>query len=412
MPEQQQRARLARMRRLATGLLLTMAVLFVAARLLQRHWSTPWLAPLAAFAEAAMIGGLADWFAVTALFRHPLGLPIPHTAIIVRNQQRIGASVAGFLEHNFLTAEVLQAELVRLDIAGALARWLSRRPNRQAIAAQLAGAVPAVLRLVEDEAAGRLLRGALAGALEQVRLAPLLAQLLSTLSAGGQHMLLLERLLGIVARALDQNRPYIRQKVHENSPRWLPKAIDEKFFERLMEGVHASLQEMQQEDSEWRARFQAATDELIERLATSPDYEAWLHALVEASLNHPLLSQYAGQVWRHARQALLDDTQAPDSRLAAALERMLRTLARAVLDDHALRDRINSAARGGAADVIAAHRRQIAGVVRRVIQSWDGATMSRKFELQVGSDLQYIRINGTLVGGLVGLLLYGLSQML
>ncbi|MDC8756524.1 DUF445 domain-containing protein [Janthinobacterium fluminis] len=410
MRERDQLAQLKRMRRIATGLLALMAALFLAARLLQA--GRPYLVYLAAFAEAAMVGALADWFAVTALFRHPLGLPIPHTAIIARNKDRIGDNIASFLEHNFITGELVREELAQVDFAGVAARWLGQGGNAGAVAAQVAGAVPALLRLVEDEDAARFMRTALASALKDVKFAPLLAQVLSVLVAGRQHHVLLERILGIAARALEQNRPYIRQKVHENSPRWLPKAIDEKLFERLMEGVQAILSEIQGEDSEWRERFQDATEELIAKLATSAEYEEKLQALIGSGLGHPLLRRYAGQIWQDVRQRLLADAAAPDSRLAAGAEQAVRVFGKALAGDAAVRRKLNAWLRAVLADTIVERRDVIVSVVRRAIRKWDADTAARKIELHVGKDLQYIRINGTLVGGLVGLLLHALAQAL
>lgn len=395
------------MRGLATGLLAFMALVFVAARLLKdRH---PVVGFIGAFAEAAMVGAIADWFAVTALFRHPLGIPIPHTAIIPSNKDRIGENLGNFLEHNFMSYEVVHAELERIDFAGSAAAWMAQPKNSTAVAAQLTSAVPALLRMVEDKDASVFLQDALAGALKDVKLAPMLSRLLSVLAAGGQHQVLLEKLLGLIANALDANRPYIRQKVHEHSPKWLPKVIDEKFYERLMDGVEHILADFQDEDSEWRIRFQAATDELIDNLASSPEYEGKLRHLLDSSIGHPLFRNYAGQVWEDVRQRLLADTTSDDSRIAAHLEQALRAFAAALGRHQAVQVKFNEWIRTFAAQTIVAKRELLVDLVRRVIRSWDADTLSRKFEMHVGRDLQYIRINGTIVGGLVGLVLYSIS---
>ena len=392
------------MRRLATGLLAVMAVVFVLARLLRaRH---PVFGFIGAFAEAAMVGAIADWFAVTALFRHPLGLKIPHTAIIPSNKDRIGENLGNFLEHNFMSYEVVHAELARIDFAGSAALWLSQSDNACAVARQLTSAVPALLRMVEDKDASVFLQDGLAGALKDVRLAPMLSRLLSVLAAGGQHQVLLEKLLGLIASALDANRPYIRQKVHEHSPKWLPKMIDDKFYDRLMAGVEHILSDFQDEQSEWRIRFQDATQELIDKLASSPEYEDKLRHLLDSSLGHPLFRQYAAQVWDDVRQRLLADTTSADSRIAAHLEQALRAFAGALGRHTAVQLKLNEWIRTFAAETIVAKRELLVDLVRRVIRSWDAQTLSRKFELHVGRDLQYIRINGTIVGGLVGLVLY------
>lgn len=409
MADDAQQAPLTRMRRIATGLLLLMAALFVAAKLLQPRFA--WLSFVAAFAEAAMVGALADWFAVTALFRHPMGLRIPHTAIIPRNKDRIGHSISNFLQHNFLTHEVLRSELAGIDFSGSAAAWLAQQAHSRALARQIVSAVPALLRGIEDEDAGRFLRGLLSGSLNSVRLAPLLGEVLTVLVAGRQHVVLLEKILAIVARALEENRPYIRQKVHENSPRWIPKSVDEKFFERLMDGVQSILRDIQEDDGVWRTRFQDAIDELIAKLASSSDYEASLHRLLSQGLNHPMLLEYVGQVWQDVRQRLLADAASADSQLVVKLDDALRVFGKALLSDRAVQGKLNDWLRTFAADAIVERRALIAAVVERVIGNWDADTITRKLELHVGKDLQYIRINGTLVGGLVGLLLHAVALL-
>jgi uncharacterized membrane-anchored protein YjiN (DUF445 family) len=409
-PELLQQSQLKRMRAVALALLLLMVLLLmVALRLEVRHPSWSYVAT---FAEAAMVGGLADWFAVSALFRHPLGLPIPHTAIIPNNKERIGESIGNFLQHNFMTQEVLREELAQVDFAGAGADWLAHEDNSAQVARQLADALPPLLRTLDDARVRELLRAALAGSVGSVRLGPALAQLLNLLIAGRQHHILFERILGIVARALEQNRPYIRQKVHENSPRWLPRAIDEKLFARILEGVQGILIEIQAEDSEWRTRFDQATADMIERLASSDDYERKLHALLERGVGNPAFQRYIADVWNALKERLLADAQRDDSHLAARAALLLRSLGDALRNDPAMRARINAWLRAVVADTIAERRDVIAAVVWRIIRKWDGATVSRKFELQVGKDLQYIRINGTLVGGTVGVLLHALAPLL
>jgi uncharacterized membrane-anchored protein YjiN (DUF445 family) len=410
MQEQEQLAQLKKMRWIATSLLAVMAILFVGAKLLQPTYG--YLSFVGAFAEAAMVGALADWFAVTALFRKPFGLPIPHTAIIPQNKDRIGESVANFLQHNFMTHEVLSEEMKQIDFAGAATHWLSQPENSRAIATQVARAVPAVLRMVEDEDVGHFMQKAMRHSLENIKFAPLLAEVLSVLVAGRHHQALFDRMIGIVDKALEQNKPYIRQKVHEQSPRWMPKAIDEKFFERLMEGSQNILGEMQQEDSEWRDRFQIATEELIDKLRTSTEYEEKVAAVIIKGLGHPLFRDYTDHVWRETKQRLLADTTSPESKVVAKLDDALRALSNSLMQDAAVRNKLNHWIRTFAARAIADRRDVIAALVKRVIQKWDAETVSKKFELHVGKDLQYIRINGTLVGGMVGLILHVISSAL
>lgn len=410
MSEQNQLAQLNRMRRIATSLLVAMVVIFICARLWQPVW--PFLSYASAFAEAAMVGALADWFAVTALFRRPLGLPIPHTAIIPENKDRIGESVANFLEHNFMTHEVLSEELAQVDFAGGIAQWLSLPDNSRAVATQTVGVIPAVLHMVEDDDVGRFLHQAMTASMGKTPFAPVAGAILSILVAGGHHQRLFDRLIGLAADALESNASYIRQKVHEGSPRWMPKVVDEKFFERLMEGVQGILEEMQQEDSPWRGHFQEALESLIDKLKTSPEYEEKVAAAIDKGLAHPLLRDYLNHVWREVKQRLLADTTSADSQAVAKLDDAIRAFSDMLLRDATVKDRLNRWLRDFAAETIVARRDLIAGLVKRVIWKWDAETVSRKFELHVGKDLQYIRINGTLVGGLVGLLLHVVADIL
>lgn len=407
-----QEAQLGRMRRIALALLLAMAGLLLLAHFLRHGPHAHAWGLLGAFAEAALVGGMADWFAVSALFRHPLGLPIPHTAIIPANKERIGESIGNFLQYNFMTHEVLREELTRVDFAGGAAAWLANGANRAALGLQLARALPALLRTIDEGSVRGFLREALARPAAALKLAPLLARLLDLLVAGRQHHVLLERILGLVARALEQHRPYIRQKVHENSPRWLPKAVDDKLFERILEGVQQILIEIQSEDSEWRVRFDLAAREMIDKLSASADYERKLHALLDQALDNEALRLWSAQLWTGIGQRLLDDAASPAPLMADHAARALDALATALQSHADVREPINDWLRGMLAGAIVDRRDVIAAVVWRVIRTWDAETVSRKFELQVGKDLQYIRINGTLVGGMIGVLLHVFTMAL
>jgi uncharacterized membrane-anchored protein YjiN (DUF445 family) len=398
------------MRTIATGLLALMALIFVVARLLQPTHS--WLSYVSAFAEAAMVGALADWFAVTALFRRPLGLPIPHTEIIPRNKDRIGESVANFLEYNFITREVLAEELKPINFAGSAAQWLAEGSNRHAVAMQIVSGIPTLVRMIEDEEVGSFLQNATAKALKNIRIGPVLAEILTALIADRRHQMLFDHLINMASDALQANRVFIRQKIHEKSPRWLPRAIDDRLFAKLIEEAENILEEMKLEDSEWRERFQRSAEEFIDDLRVSPEHEQKLAAIVTQTLSNPLFRDYSQQVWRDLRDRLLEDVTSPDSRTVARLDWALASFSHALMQEPSVQERLNAWICEFSTDAIVSRRHAIADLVKRVIQKWDAETVSRKFELYVGKDLQYIRINGTLVGGLVGLLLHLFSLAL
>jgi len=410
MQEQKQLAQLGRMRKIATSLLLLMAVIFVVAKIFQPNYS--YLSFVSAFAEAAMVGALADWFAVTALFRAPLGLPIPHTAIIPNNKDRIGGSVANFLEHNFMTREVLSEELKQIDFAGAAAGWLATPVNSLAVSRQIVSGIPAMFRMIEDRDVSAFMQSTVAGTLSSLRFAPLLAELMSVLVADRRHQILFDRLIDMAAKALEQNRPFIRQKIHEKSPRWLPRIVDEKLYERLLEESQNILNEMREEDSEWRDRFQKATEELIQNLRSSPQYEEKIRMQIDQMFKHPLFDHYIAQVWHDLKDRLLLDATSGNSKIVMQLDQLIRSFSQALIADTTVQKKLNQWICEFATEAISGRRQVIAALVERVIRKWDADTVSRKFELYVGKDLQYIRINGTIVGGLVGLALHFVSLML
>ncbi|TCS39663.1 uncharacterized membrane-anchored protein YjiN (DUF445 family) [Paucimonas lemoignei] len=408
--EQEQFAQLAKVRRFATGLLILMAVIYIIAK--RYEVAYPWISLVRAFAEAAMVGALADWFAVTALFKHPLGLPIPHTAIIRKNKDRIGASIANFLEHNFMTRDVISDELRDVNFAAAMTVWLEHPDNSRHLARHLAGAIPALLRMVEDEDIGQFIQQRATAALKEVQFAPLLGELLAILRAGGQHQRVFDHVIELAADALDHNRPYIRQKIHDASPRWLPRSIDEKFFERLLEELNNILDEMRDEDSEWRGRFEIATLDLIDKLKTSPEYEENLARMVRQTLEQKEFRAYLIQLWHDIKERLMRDAGEEDSKAVLRLEQALTAFARALEQNQAVTEKLNRWIRTFATETIVQRRGEIAELVKRVINKWDADTISRKVEVHVGKDLQYIRINGTVVGGLVGLFLHLAAMVL
>ncbi|MGZ5817943.1 MAG: DUF445 domain-containing protein [Burkholderiaceae bacterium] len=410
MDEQAQQSQLIRIRRIATGLLVLMTIIFVVTKFLEPRYS--YLAFIRAFSEAAMIGALADWFAVTALFKKPFGLPIPHTAIIQKNKDRIGQGIANFLEHNFMTREVMIEEFRQIDFAGSAVTWLDRAENSRALSKKIISGIPVLLRMFEDDDVNHFIQQRIKGGLGNIKFAPFLSEILSVLIADRKHQELFDHLIDMVANALERNRPFIRQKIHEKSPMWIPRSIDEKFFEKLVTEFQNVLNEMKQEDSEWRDGFQQAAENLIENLRNDPEYEGKIAAVIQGTLNHPLFSDYIHRVWDDAKQRILADAMSESSVAVARLDQAICAFSHALGQNAAVRNKLNNWIQTFATETIVHRRGFIAGLVERVIQRWDGETLARKFEIYVGKDLQYIRINGTLVGGLVGLLLYVFSLML
>jgi uncharacterized membrane-anchored protein YjiN (DUF445 family) len=404
-----QRARVMKIRRIATGLLVLMAVIFLLARRLEA--GSPGWGYLAAFAEAAMVGALADWFAVTALFRHPLGLPIPHTAIIPENKDRLADSIADFLENNFLTHEVLLDELGQIRFAAIAVQWVKRADNTRWLAQRIVRALPLALGMLQDAEIRSFLSQGLRSALAGIRLGPILAEILSMLIAERRHEALFRHLLEQAARLLQQNLPLIRRKIYEGSPLWLPRMFNEQLFLGLVDSISALLDEMREPDSKERERFEAFFLAQIKALRESQEREQVLQGFMRLMLSHPLLRDYLEGLGRELGQRMEEDLAHSDSRLLALTGQIVGALAQALGRDAALQGRIDRGLRQFGARTLTRQRSRIVGLIRRVVRQWDAATVSGKIELYVGRDLQYIRINGTVVGGLVGLAMHGLWRL-
>lgn len=403
-----------RMRMVAGGLLAVMVLTFVAATLAPRHW--PDFAITAdyvrAFAEAAMIGALADWFAVVALFRHPFGLPIPHTAIIARNKSRIGDSLGAFICNNFLAPEVVAAKLDSLDAAGRLTRWLGERDNREILSRRIVHLSPAIVDLLGEGELGGALRQAILRGLGSAPVAPMAGRVLTVLMARGHHHALFDRILDLAADLLLSHQDEIRARVADGSWRWMPRWVDEKLADKLLMGALETLAELRSPDHPWRADFQRSCLTLAHKLSSDPALIAKGEALKGDVLNQPEVQAYLDHAWAEARQRLKQDLAEGEPGLQAGIERAAATFAARLTQDAHLRAVLNRWLRRTVERVAVPYRGDIGAFIAGVVARWDTDTLVSKLELQVGKDLQYIRINGTLVGGLVGIGIHALARWL
>ncbi|MDR3440925.1 DUF445 domain-containing protein [Telmatospirillum sp.] len=391
------------MRSIATGLLLLMATVLVLARANQSIH--PALAYVAAFAEAALVGGLADWFAVTALFRHPLGLPIPHTAVVPRNKDRIGDSLGNFVANNFLSPDVLLPKLKTLDVARRLADWLGREDHARLAAKRLAAAVPPLIAALQDEPVRQMLSNAALRRLHGIAAAPLMSRILTILVAGGQHLALFDIGLAAARQFVAENQESIRRSINEKSSWWVPEWIDSRLAKRILVGVEETLDEMAAADHPWRLQFQSSVESLIDRLAHAPETQARAETLKEELIAHPEVQAYLASLWTETKQMLLTDLAGGD-RVERALAGALSGLAVHLVEDGRLRDLVNSWAVRIIFFMVVPNRQRLGNFMAGVVHGWDARTVVGKLELQFGRDLQYIRVNGTLVGGLVGLAIH------
>jgi len=401
---------LRRMRFIASALLVAMTVIFVATTITTLTW--PWLPYLRAFAEAGMVGACADWFAVVALFRHPFGIPIPHTGIVPNNKARIGAALGRFLTNNFLNPRIAHRHLRRVDIAGFLTQWINQPAKAQRIARFVGRALPQTLKSVRGPELGAFLGRVVRRGIEAVPAAPLASRLLAMIWAGGAARGVIERALELGEQALSRNRPEIHRIVSEQSSRWIPNWVDVVIADRVMSGLLSTLHAMRNPAHPWRLELAQNVEHWIEDLARDPETRVLGEKLKGEVLSHPLLAEQAKVLWMDLEGLLQADAQGYSEAVTELLEHALRGLGHWLEENPAQQRLLNRRIRLVLLRVLLPRRAEIGAYVTQVVQNWDNATLVNRLELQLGKDLQYVRINGTLVGGLVGLLIFVASQWL
>lgn len=398
------------MRLIATGILVAMSMVFVSVTLSGAGGAWDYVG---AFAEAAMVGGLADWFAVTALFRHPLGLPIPHTAVIPKSKQRIADALSEFVAVNFLAPEVVRDRLAGQDLAAAFAGQLAEPATARRIADGLVDAAPAISDLLEDDVVSEFLRRQIEQALAHPGFPAAIGRGLKVLTENGRHQQVLDAALGEGFRALEQHEREIRARVRDNTF-WLWRliALDARAADALIGAIDETLKAIAA-DPRHPARLRVT--EMLHRLAHDLEYSPALRGEVARIagdiVNHPALGRYLVDVWRGLKTELANDAGA-GAAARQALAGAIGEFGRALGEDAAVREALNRRLRALIVELASRHGRDIAAIISETIRHWDSRTIVAKLEQNVGPDLQYIRINGTIIGGLVGLAIHQLTLLL
>ncbi|MCY1670236.1 DUF445 domain-containing protein [Novosphingobium sp. SL115] len=401
------------MRLVATCLLVLMAVLYAVTR--RYEGLHPALGFVRAFAEAAMVGGLADWFAVTALFRHPLGVPIPHTAIIPENKDRIADTMAAFLQTNFLTPQVVARRMGAVNAAAAMGTFLADpRGGESRLRDGAAGLVADVLESLDPDELGGLAKGALRAQLEKLELSPLLGQLLGAAIADGRHMPVIESLIRKAAETIEANEPLIQATIHERANtilRWT--GLDEKLANAILDGLYKLLAEtLVVPDHPLRRKIEDGLATLAHDLIHDAAMQARVEQMKQEVLANPAFARWLDALWERGRTRLLQMVRNPSGALAGQFGASLAELGQALQQDVRLQSLVNRFARRTMVGVSTRYGAQIVRLVSETVKRWDARTVTDRIEGAVGRDLQFIRINGTLVGGLVGLLLHALDLAL
>jgi len=405
-------AALKRIKLLATLLLVGTAALFGVARYYEpTHWAWGYVA---SFAAAATVGGLADWYAVVALFRRPLGLPIPHTAIIPRNHQRIADNLGVFIETNFLAPEAVEKKLGEVDFAAQVAEWLSERERSAALAAFAVKLLPQTLTAIDQSGLRTFLGERVRAELERIELAPLAAGLLSAVTETGRHQRLLNELLGALDKVLtnEETLAALREKIRKELPALFNLyRADAYLLRKIVASTTAFIEEARSDpDHALRREFDGFVRGFIERLRHSADFAKRAERLKHDLLARPEVVALAEGAWDSLRAFLERDAASEESQIRRQLETMLVDIGGQLARDAAIRAEINRGMVRVLADFVQSQKSGVGRFIADQVKSWDIDVLIGRIELTVGRDLQYIRFNGALIGGLAGLALHALEQ--
>jgi uncharacterized membrane-anchored protein YjiN (DUF445 family) len=405
-----QRRALRRNRLIATALLGVVAALFIATIIVPQPGF--WTLLVRTTAEAAVVGALADWFAVTALFRRPLGLPIPHTAIVPKSKDRIGEGLATFIDRNFLTPELIKAKLRSIDIAQLVADWLSCPANADAVADRLVRVMPHLLGAIDDRDVRGFLGDTLGRQLGTIDLAPILGRAITVLMADGFHERLIDRFLDVCREFLTNREDQLYAAAEVQRRRWwIPKAVNRQIAKAIIGGIKEIVSDLRGPGSVARQNLLRGIEHLAQELCTSPEYRARLEEAKLRLLEDAEMRSWLSSVGDALERTLQADLISPTSRIRQTVAAAIRSFGQNLLADPRMRGRFNRFIEALATKVIP-WRDKLAQFIVEVVRQWDTESFTEHLELVVGRDLQYIRINGTLVGGLVGCLLYLLTTIL
>ena len=404
--EIQVRRALRRNRLLATGLLALMIVIAIATRLAP---SPGWLVQLVrAGAEAGIIGGLADWFAITVLFRHPFGIPLPHTAILPSNKDRIGRSLGSFVERNFLVPEVILPKIQQTDLTGKIAGWLALPETAPMVADWIITLLKRFLAASHSVQINEFIQRTVSQHLRTLDLAPPLGRVIEVLTTSQESDILFEKVIQAAESWIMANRTQVDEMVEQRSHWWIPRTIDRRIAAAIVDGTIDLLRRLRQRDSEVRQRLRAALTGMADDLMTSGEQRDKIKRLKNLLLDDTEVRASIASAWDSLSHRLMLELSDPQSNARAAFHSAVLAIARSMQEDAFIRTRIDAIIERFATQLFQ-WRGEIGLLIAEVVQNWDARTVSDRLELVLGSDLQYIRINGTIVGALVGCAIHLLS---
>lgn len=397
------------MKRLATGLLVVMAIIFAVAFALQGRY--PWLEYVRAAAEGGMVGALADWFAVTALFRHPLGIPIPHTAIIPKRKDEIGVSLGEFVETNFLSEDVIRQKLASFSVSEKLGSWLAEPANAERVTAEGSVAVRGLLEALSDDDVREVIESLASKHLINPEWAPNIGRWAEHIIATGAHHDAVDLLLDRTGDWLADNPKAFERLVSSRLPGWVPSFVDRLVDDKLYREAVSFVQAVRADpEHQLRHALDGYLGELADKLQHDPGTIARFENAKHEVIDSPRVREVAGKTWTAAKTAFLEALDAPDSELRLRIAGTIADFGRRLSTDRPFSASVDTRVADALSYLVTRYRHDIASIITDTVERWDARETTQKIELLVGRDLQFIRLNGTIVGALAGLAIFTIAQ--
>ena len=396
---------------LATGLFLLMAVIFITTTILEKRNPALWIGYIRAFSEAAMVGALADWFAVTALFHHPLGLKIPHTNLIEKSKEKIGDNLGSFVVSNFLSPQNIRPYIQKLKISNFLGDWLQKEKNSEALVNNLSEIILDIVNKLEDELVVKFIGNKAKEMSDDLKINQILGNGIEYILQKNDHQKIITNLSSQIKNYVLENYEMVRERVKKESYKLIPSFVDEKIAEKITSGLSSYFEEVENDQNHsLRNEITQKILDFSKDLKENPKYEADFNALKEDFLKPEKVQQYAQDIWNSLKKTLIDELNAEQSSLKNYARKNLAEFSENLRTDEKLQYKIDHWIRVTAYKYILRNTNKFGELISETVGNWQGKELSQKLELEVGKDLQFIRINGTLVGGLVGLIIYTIAH--
>ena len=396
---------------LATGLFLLMAVIFITTTILEKRNPALWIGYIRAFSEAAMVGALADWFAVTALFHHPLGLKIPHTNLIEKSKEKIGDNLGSFVVSNFLSPQNIRPYIQKLKISNFLGDWLQKEKNSEALVNNLSEIILDIVNKLEDESVVKFIGNKAKEMSDDLKINQILGNGIEYILQKNDHQKLITNLSSQIKNYVLENYEMVRERVKKESYKLVPSFVDEKIAEKITSGLSSYFEEVENDQNHsLRNEITQKILDFSKDLKENPKYEADFNALKEDFLKPEKVQQYAQDIWNSLKKTLTKELSSEQSSLKNYVRKNLAEFSENLRTDEKLQHKIDHWIRVTAYKYILRNTNKFGELISETVGNWQGKELSQKLELEVGKDLQFIRINGTLVGGLVGLIIYTIAH--